>query len=83
MIDDLMVIKGNNKNWSEKESQEIIDRALAIYLSKSRKHKIDEVSKSIVELSSSSSEEEETESESDGEMSYSDGEMSCSDEDVV
>ena len=76
MIDDLMVIKGNNKNWSEKERQEIIDKALAIYLSKSRKRKIDEVSKSIVELSSSSSEEEETESESDGEMG-------CSDEDIV
>ena len=77
VIDDIM---GNDKNWSENEREEIIERALAIYMRKNRKRKIDEVVPRnsdhtsvdrVVDLSSESEEE----TESDGEISDNGGEQ--------
>ena len=51
----LIALKINDRNWSEKERSEILQRALEIYLSKSRrKRKIDESSSNhTVEVQSS------------------------------
>ena len=80
VIDDIMVIKGNDKNWSENEREEIIERALAIYMRKNRKRKIDEVvprnsDHTVVDRVVDLSSESEEETESDGEISDNGGEQ--------
>ena len=42
-IESILMIKGNDKNWSPDEREEIIARAVEIYTEKRRKRKIAEV----------------------------------------
>ena len=60
----LIALKINDRNWSEKERSEILQRVLEIYLSKSRqKRKIYEPSSNhTVEVQSSESEESQSDS---------------------
>ena len=43
MMEKYLIVKLNDKIWNEKEREEIIDRAVEIFLKKSRKSKVDEV----------------------------------------
>ena len=74
-MEDLMLIRGNDKNWSAKERADLLCRAVEIYLEKRRKVRLDDgqepkkqrvekTSETVVEESSS---EEDSESDSDSE----------------
>lgn len=43
VINNIMMIKANDKNWSQDERADVIERALAIYLSKRRVRQVEEV----------------------------------------
>ena len=64
-IEDLLLIKCNNKIWDEKEKEEIIARATSIYLSKRRTTVVSEPAAKVARLSF------QEESESDDELSES------------
>lgn len=40
-LENLIIIKGNDRNWSQKEREEILSRAVSIYLKKRRYKKVD------------------------------------------
>ena len=74
-MEDLMLIRGNGKNWSAKECADLLCRAVEIYLEKRwkvwlddgqepKKQRVEKTSETVVEESSS---EEDPESDSDSE----------------
>ena len=47
VLENVMLIKSNDENWTERERAEIMKNALDLYLQKSRKRKLDEPSRSV------------------------------------
>ena len=82
-LENIMLIKGNDKNWTVLEKKTIINNAVGNFLQKRRKALLDEIDDEVV-LGEENMGEGENVGESDGESdSYSSGDNDCEISDTV